>query len=67
MSNNIFQEVLTNAKAAEEKYIGPDYPYYKYIKTPSEIGMSGKGKGLKIERTSHTNFFLAQRLGRKSY
>jgi hypothetical protein len=43
MSNNIFQEVLTNAKAAEEKYIGPDYPYYKYIKTPSEIGMSGAG------------------------
>jgi hypothetical protein len=43
MSNNIFQEVLTNAKATEEKYIGPDYPYYKYIKPPSEIGMSGKG------------------------
>jgi hypothetical protein len=43
MSNNLFQEVLTNAKSAEEKYIGPDYPYYKYIKTPSEIGMSGKG------------------------
>lgn len=43
MSNNIFQEVLKNAKAAEEKYIGPDYPYYKYIKTPSEINMSGKG------------------------
>ncbi len=39
----MFQEVLTNAKAAEEKYIGPDYPYYKYIKTPSEIGMSGSG------------------------
>ena len=43
MSNNIFQEVLTNAKAAETKYIGPDYPYYKYIKTPSDIGMSSKG------------------------
>jgi len=41
--SNMFQEVLTNAKAAEEKYIGPDYPYYKYIRTPSEIGMSGKG------------------------
>lgn len=41
--SNIFEEVLTNAKAAEEKYIGPDYPYYKYIKTPSQIGMSGKG------------------------
>ena len=39
----MFQEVLTNAKAAEEKYIGPDYPYYKYIKTPSQIGMSGAG------------------------
>lgn len=44
MSNNIFKEVLANAKAAEEKYIGPDYPYYKYIKTPSEIGMSSKGR-----------------------
>jgi hypothetical protein len=41
--SNIFQEVLTNAKAAEEKYLGPDYPYYKYIRTPSEIGMSGSG------------------------
>lgn len=41
--SNIFEEVLTNAKAAEEKYIGPDYPYYKYIRTPSEIGMSGDG------------------------
>ena len=43
MSDNIFQEVLTNAKSAEEKYIGPDYPYYQYIKTPSEIGMSDEG------------------------
>ena len=41
--SNIFQEVLTNAKAAEEKYIGPNYPYHKYIRTPSEIGMSSKG------------------------
>lgn len=41
--SNMFQEVLSNAKAAEEKYIGPDYPYYKYIKTPAEIGMSGEG------------------------
>ena len=41
--SNLFQEVLTNAKATEEKYIGPDYPYYKYIKTPSEIGMTDEG------------------------
>jgi len=25
--NNMFQEVLTNAQAAKEKYMGPDYPY----------------------------------------
>ena len=43
MSENMFQEVLTDAQAAKEKYMGPDYPYYKYIKTPSEIGMSNKG------------------------
>lgn len=41
--SNIFQEVLTNARAAEEKYLGPNYPYYKFIRTPSEIGMSSKG------------------------
>lgn len=41
--SNIFEEVLTNAKATEEKYIGPSYPYYKFIRTPSEIGMSNKG------------------------
>lgn len=43
MSSNMFQEVLSNAKAAKEKYLGPDYPYYKYIETPSDIGMSDKG------------------------
>jgi hypothetical protein len=43
MSDNMFQEVLANAGAAKEKYMGPDYPYYKYIKTPSDIGMSDKG------------------------
>ena len=43
MSNNMFQDVLTDAKGVANTYIGPDYPYYKYIKTPSEIGMSSKG------------------------
>jgi hypothetical protein len=41
--SNVFQDVLSNAKGAKEKYMGPDYPYYKYIKTPSDIGMSDKG------------------------
>ena len=41
--SNMFQEVLIDAQAAKEKYMGPDYPYYKYIRPPSEIGMSDKG------------------------
>jgi len=41
--SNIFTEVLSDLKGAEEKFLGPDYPYYKYIKTPSELGMSGEG------------------------
>jgi hypothetical protein len=40
---SIFQEVLTNAQGVEEKLLGPTYPYYKNIKTPSQIGMSDKG------------------------
>ena len=43
MSNNMFEDVLTNAKGVEEKLLGPSYPYYKYIRTPTEIGMSDKG------------------------
>jgi len=40
---NLFQEVLTDTKGVEERLLGPTYPYYKNIKTPSEIGMSDKG------------------------
>jgi hypothetical protein len=41
--SNIFEEVLKDAKGVEEKLLGPSYPYYKNIKTPSEIGMTDKG------------------------
>jgi len=41
--SNLFQEVLNDAKGVEERLLGPTYPYYKNIKTPSEIGMSDKG------------------------
>lgn len=41
--SNIFQEVLTDAQGVEEKLLGPTYPYYKNIKTPTQIGMSDKG------------------------
>jgi hypothetical protein len=43
MSGNIFEEVLTNASGIEQKFLGPNYPYYKNIKAPSEIGMSDEG------------------------
>ena len=43
MSGNIFQDVLTNSNAVEEKYLGPSYPYHKYINSPSELGMSSNG------------------------
>ena len=41
--SNLFEEVITDAKGVEERLLGPTYPYYKNIKTPSEIGMSDKG------------------------
>lgn len=41
--SNLFQEVLTDAQGVENKLLGPAYPYYKNIKTPSQIGMGSKG------------------------
>lgn len=45
MSNNsnFFEKVLNDAKGIGTQYTGEDYPYYKYIKAPSQLGMSGKG------------------------
>ena len=42
-TDNLFQDVLSNAKCVEEKLIGPSYPYWKNIRNPSEMGMSDKG------------------------
>ena len=39
----VFQDVLTDVNSVQEKLLGPDYPYYKNIKSPSEIGMSSDG------------------------
>jgi hypothetical protein len=41
--SNLFQEVLTDAQGVQDRLLGPTYPYYKNIKTPSQIGMSDKG------------------------
>lgn len=41
---NVFQQSLGN-----ESSIGLDYPYYKYIKPPTDIGMSDKGTLTQME------------------
>ena len=41
--SNIFQEVLTDAQGVQNRLLGPTYPYYKNVKSPSQIGMSDKG------------------------
>ena len=40
---SLFQEVLKDPKGVEKRLMGPSYPYYKYIKSPGEMGMSDKG------------------------
>ena len=40
---NLMEEIMQDANAVQEKLLGPTYPYYKNIKTPSEIGMSTRG------------------------
>ena len=41
--SNLFEEVLQDAGKVQDKLLGPTYPYYKNIKSPSQIGMSDKG------------------------
>ena len=41
--SNIFNDVLKDAGGVEEKLLGPSYPYWKNIKSPSDIGMSDNG------------------------
>ena len=41
--SNFFEEVLDDVHGVEEKILGPDYDYWKQIKSPSQLGMSTKG------------------------
>ena len=41
--SDFFDKVVTDAKSVEEELLGPDYPYYKYIGTPAELGISPEG------------------------
>ena len=42
-NTNIFDAVMSNANEVQDKLLGPTYPYYKNIKTPSELGMTDNG------------------------
>lgn len=37
---------MTNLSSVKEDLLGPDYPYYKYIKTPRQLGMSSSGNSI---------------------
>lgn len=40
---NFFQDVLKNVDAVQQDLLGPDYEYWKQVRTPGELGMSGQG------------------------
>jgi len=41
--SNIFQDVVNDAKGVEQRFLGSDYPYWKNIRPPSDLGMSSAG------------------------
>jgi hypothetical protein len=41
--SGFFQDVMGNLDDVQQKLLGPDYKYFKQIKTPSELGVSGNG------------------------
>lgn len=41
--SNFFEKAIDDLDSLEEEILGPDYPYYKYIKSPSQMGMSSSG------------------------
>jgi hypothetical protein len=44
MSDNLYQESKTaDSDTSSSSFLGPSYAYYKFVKTPEEIGMSDKG------------------------
>ena len=40
---NFFEQAKSNVKELEQKVLGPDYQYFKYIKPPEEMGMGSGG------------------------
>lgn len=42
-TGNFFEEVLDDVKGVEQRILGPDYQYWKQIKSPDQMGMSSNG------------------------
>ena len=40
---SFFSKALDDLQGLESDILGPDYPYYKYINSPSDMGMSADG------------------------
>jgi len=41
--SNFFDKVKNDAQGLEQELLGPDYKYFQFINTPSEMGMSSDG------------------------
>lgn len=41
--SDFFKDAQKNVKQLEEDLLGPDYQYFKFIKSPEEMGMSANG------------------------
>lgn len=41
--SDFFDNALNDLNTLEQDILGPDYPYYKYINSPSDMGMSADG------------------------
>ena len=41
--SNFFNNLANDFSKFEQELLGPDYKYYRFIKTPRELGMSDRG------------------------
>lgn len=47
---NFFKDIVTDMDNVEKEFLGPDYNYTKFINSPKELGMSGKGSMGALEK-----------------
>jgi hypothetical protein len=40
---SFFKDIINKADKLEDDILGPDFPYYKFVKNPSQLGMSSNG------------------------